>query len=240
MKKLVLGVLMFVAACTAVVAQISSTDCIEDIKKVYVQIDHERLMSGADQMRIDFKHSYIMRFDEEAKTVSYDETMVFGPKFRWYDSPEFTECSDGSEAYNYRKHQMIVYRTASTLSKSGSLIPLVDKGLFAYCLVKECAFVTAPGQDTLRHKRALITVNDEGQKKYQVKELEFVWNPITSQPIVAAVTFTEKSIWKWAKWDFYKISKMEPALPGDVKTNLLDANGQLLGKFKGAEILDYR
>ena len=84
------------------------------------------------------------------------------------------------------------------------------------------------------------TVNDEGQKKYQVKELEFVWNPITSQPIVAAVTFTEKSIWKWAKWDFYKIAKMEPAIPGDVKTNLLDANGQLLAKFKGAEILDYR
>lgn len=240
MKKLFLAAFCAAALALPSVAQVSSSDCLEDIKKVYTQLDHDRLLGGSDQIQFRFKHSYIMRFDEEGKTVAYDESIVFGPKFRWYDSPEFTECSDGSEAYNYRKHQFIIYRTASTLAKSAAIIPMADKGLFAYCLAKDCAFIQAPGKDTLRHKRANLVVNEEGQKKYQLKEIEFVWNPITGQPVTVGATFTDKSIWKWARWDFYSIAKVEAPMPGDVKTNLFDANGALLSKFQGAEILDYR
>lgn len=221
-------------------AQITSTACLEDIKKVYTYIDHERLMAGAEQMRIPFQHQYIMRHDEEGKTISHEETMVLGPKFLYYETPEFTECSDGGEAFNYRKYQYLIYRTQSTLSKSASIIPGMDKGIFAHCLVKECAFVDAPGKDTLHYKRAYMTVSEEGQKKYLIKDLEFIWNPLNQQPVTAGVTFTEKSIWKWARWDFHGIAKLDLPMPGDVKGNLYDANGEVHPRFKGAEVLDYR
>jgi hypothetical protein len=240
MKKLLLSAGVTLVSFSCIFAQISSTDCMEDIRKIYSRLDHEALLAGSTQTRFSFKHSYIMRFDEEGKTVTHDESLILGPKLVYYDTPEFTECSDGNEAFNYRKYQFLIYRTKSTLDKTAAIIPGMDKGIFAFCLVRECRFVPAPGEDTLRHKRAYMTVSEEGQKKYPVKDLEFVWNPLTMEPLIAGVTFTDKSLWKWGRWDFHSIAKVDQPIPGDVKGNLLDANGQVQVQFKGSEVLDYR
>jgi hypothetical protein len=240
MKKLLVFLVLAFVACFGLVGQVSSSDCLEDLKKVYAHLDHEAILQGTDQMRFRFKHSYIMRLDEEGKTIAFEESLILGPKLAYYDTPEFTECSDGSEAFNYRKYQFLIYRTNSTLSKVAAIIPGMDKGIFAHCLVQRCAFVSAPGQDTLRHKRAYVTVNEEGQKKYMIKDLEFVWNPWTHEPLIVGATFTDKSLWKWARWDFHGIGRVESPIASDAKGNFLDGSGKVLEGFGGSEVVDYR
>jgi hypothetical protein len=239
MKKLAWGLLLLSASATSLFAQISSTECLDEVKKVYAQMDHELLLAGAVQMHFGFKHSYIMRLDETGKTVVLDESKTLGPKFYLHDCSEFTEGSDDKEGFSFRKYQFLVYRTKPTLAKA-ALIPDVDKGIFATCFVKECGFIPVPNNDTLRYKRAYMTVNDDGQKRYKVRDMEFVWNPWNHAIVAITVNFTDKSMWKWAKFEFSSIIPEAIPLSTDVKSMLLDESGELRPRFKGSEILDYR
>ncbi len=239
MKKLAFATILICLALSPLRAQLSSTECLDEVKKVYAQMDHELLLAGTSQMRFDFKHSYIMRLDEEGKTVVMEESKTFGHQFYLHDCNEFTDASDATEAFSFRKNQFLVYRTKSTLAKAG-IIPEVDKGLLNACLVKECGYLPVPGNDTLRHKRAYMTVSEEGQKKYKVRDLEMVWNPWNGMPVAIGVTFTEKSMWKWARFDFHGIGPDAVSVGGDVKAILLDAAGEVRPQFKGGDVLDYR
>jgi hypothetical protein len=239
MKKYALSVLLICLSAAAAFAQIASSECLEEVKKVYANMDHELLLAGTTQMRFDFKHSYIMRLDEEGKTVVMEENKTIGPKFYLHDCAEFTDASDATEAFSFRKNQFLVYRTKPSLPKA-AIIPDVDKGVFAFCFVKECGFIPVPANDTLRHKRAYMTVNEDGQKKYKVKDLEFVWNPWNATIVTIGVTFTEKSMWKWARFDFHSVGPEANPVGTDVKTTLLDEAGELRPRFKGSDVLDYR
>jgi hypothetical protein len=237
MKQLIAGWVMATLLVGAAQAQVSSSECLAEVKQVYAQIDHELLLAGATQMRFDFQHSYIMRLDEEGKTVVMQEHKTIGPQYYQHDSPEFTDASDATEAFSFRKNQFLVYRTKPSLAKA-SIIPDVDKGLLAACTVKECAFV--PQNDTLRYKRAFMIVSDEGQKRYKVRDWVMVWNPLTGVLVSLEVNFTDKSMWKWAQFVFSAIGP--EATPGgtEIKSILLDEAGELQPRFKGSDVLDYR
>lgn len=221
-------------------AQITSSDCLADIEQVFAKYDAQLLMAQGGQCRMRFTHRFIMRKDEEGKTVTQEESLVYGPKFYRYDTPEFLEFSDATEGFHWRKHQRVVYRTGSSLSKSAQWIPGIDKGIFQACVARVCEFREAPGKDTLRYKHAILSVSAEGQKKYQISEMELLWNPITFELVTIGVSFTERSIYKWAQWDIHAYGPQEPALPVDAKAGFLDGGGKLLPEFNGVELQDVR
>lgn len=221
-------------------AQITSSDCMADIEKVFVKYDAQQLMAQGGQSRMRFTHQFIMRKDEEGKTFTQEESMVYGPKFYRYDTPEFLEFSDGTEGFHWRKHQRVVYHTGSSISKTAQWIPGIDKGIFPTCVARLCEFREAPGKDTLRYKHAILNVSTEGQKKYQIREMELLWNPITYELVTIGVSFTERSIYKWAQWDIHSFGPQDPALPVDAKAGFLDGGGKLLPDFNGVELQDVR
>jgi hypothetical protein len=239
MKKLSLLLLIALLATVNLQAQLSASECMEEVKKVYVHIDHDALLAGDQQVQISMKHSYIMRLDTEGKLVEMEETKIIGHQFYSYDCAEFTDASDATEAFSYRKHQFIIYRTKAGLAKA-AVLPEIDKGLFAMASIKECAYIPILGNDTLRHKRALLTITEEGQKRYKVKDMELVWNPKTSMPVSISLNFTEKSLWKWTKFEFHSIAQSQEPMAQDIKAIMFNETGELKPRFKGAEILDYR
>ncbi|MFN8396252.1 MAG: hypothetical protein U0176_16605 [Bacteroidia bacterium] len=221
-------------------AQVTSSDCIADLEKAFALYDAQVLMGQGGQSRMRFTHQFIMRKDEEGKTVTQEESMVYGPKFYRYDTPEFLEVSDAAEGFHWRKHQRVVYRMGSSVSKSAQWIPGMDKGFFQTCVARLCEFREAPGKDTLRYKHAILNVSPEGQKKYQIREMELLWNPITYELVTIGVSFTERSIYKWAQWDIHSVGPQEPGYPVDAKAGFLDGGGKLLPDFNGVELQDVR
>jgi hypothetical protein len=218
-------------------AQLTSTECLAEAQKVFAQIDHQLLMAAQTQTRLAFKHTYVMRLDPDGKTVVMEESKTFGPQFYSYDCAEFTDISDATEAISHRKNQFIIYRTKSTLAKA-AVVPEMDKGIFGTCTVRECTFI--PKNDTLRHKRAFMTLNEEGQKRYKISDMELVWNPKSGAIVSLMVNFTEKSMWKWAKFEFQSIGPVAVPVPMTVPTILLDEAGELRPAFRGSDVLDYR
>ena len=239
MKRLLLGIFLFCLLGMAAQAQLSSTECLTEVQKVYAQIDHQLLMVANGQTRLAFKHTYIMRLDPEGKTIVMEETKTFGSQFYRHQCDEFTDASDATEGFSFHPMQFLVYRTKPTLAKA-AVLPETDKGVFATCTVKECEFVPIQGNDTLRYKRAFMTLNDDGQKRYKLKDLEFLWNPRSGVLVSLIANFTEKSIWKWAKFEFQSIGTVIPAVATEIKSLLLDEAGELRSEFKGSDILDYR
>ena len=239
MKKLYALLLLCSIAGLQVQAQVSSTQCLDEARAVYAHIDHQALLSGAVQMHFSYTHSYIMRLDEEGKTVVMPETKTIGPGFYLHDCSEFTDASDAQEAISHRKYQMLVYRTKPNLPKA-AIIPDVDSGIFATCLVSQCGYIPAPKNDTLRYKRAFMTLSDGGQQRYKVRDMEWVWNPWTQVPVSVTINFTERSMWRWAQFDFHTIAPQPVPVETSIKNMLQDPSGQLKGPFIGMEILDYR
>lgn len=235
-----LFLLLLLCPALSLRAQITSSDCLADVARAFANYDAQVLLTQPGQVRMAFTHQFIMRKDEEGKTVRQEESMVYGPKFYRYETPEFMEVSDGTEGFHWRKHQRVVYRTGSSLSKSAQWIPGIDKGIFQTCVARVCEFREAPGKDTLRYKHAILSVGAEGQKKYQISEMELLWNPITYELVTIGVSFTEKSIYKWAQWDIHSYGPQEPALPVDAKAGFLDGSGKLLPDFNGVELQDVR
>ncbi len=239
MKKRFLLLLLCSMLSLLLQAQVSSTECLDETKVVYAHLDHQALLAGSAQMHFSFTHSYIMRLDEEGKTVVMEERKTIGPSFYTHDCSEFTDASDAKEAISYRKYQMLVYRTKPNLPKA-AIIPDVDKGIFATCLVTQCGYIPAPKNDTLRYKRAFMTLSDDGQKRYKVRDMEWVWNPWTKVPVSVTINFTEKSMWRWAQFAFHSIAPEPVPLETNIKNILQDEAGELKGAFKGSEVLDYR
>ncbi|MEM7038847.1 MAG: hypothetical protein AAF570_17835, partial [Bacteroidota bacterium] len=150
-------------------------------------------------------------------------------------------ATDGTEAFNFRKYQFVMYRTKSTLKKA-ALIPAVDKGIFAHCTVKLCDYVPAPGKDSSSYKRAKMKVNAAGQKKYPVEEMEFIWDPIEGTMISATVSFTNRSLTKWAMFEFSEINSQfqSETPPTNAKSVFLESNGELKADYQGTNLMDYR
>lgn len=217
--------------------QVASTECIVEAKGVYSWIDHQALLSKNEATRLLYDHRYIMRADPKGEKAGGEETRIYGNSFLHHDAGDFEECSDATEAFNYRKHQFMVYRTKSTLEKT-SLIPGVDKGIFDHCLVRSCKFIPAPGRDSTSFKQAFLTVDEAGQKKYKVKDLEMVWEPTQNEIISVTVTFTEKSRTVWAMYTFKEIGPGE--LPASSAAGVFLQGDGLADRYKGAELKDYR
>lgn len=239
MKKLLSLALPLLLAHLLGQAQITSTDCLTELQAVYAHIDHQALLGGSQAVTMRFKHSYIMRLDPEGKTVVMQETKTYASQFLLHECEEFLDVSDATEAFSYRKAQYIIYRTQPTLSKA-SLIPDMDKGALAFAKVQRCDFIPAPGNDTLRHKLAFLTLSEDGQKRYKVKDMEIVWNPLNHLPVSITVNFTDKSNWKWARFDFEQIAADPGFATTSAKAMLLDEAGELRPRFKGSDLLDYR
>jgi hypothetical protein len=239
MKNLFLGLALMLLLVIPALGQLSSSECLEEIKAVYARIDAEKLMTASEQVEIQYRHQFIMRKDETGKTQTQRETRVYGKGIYLLETPEFQTCSDAQEAFHYRKFQFTVYRTKPN-REDAAFIPGVDKGLWAYATVTACEFIPIKGNDTLRHKQARVVINAEGQKKYAVSDIDLVWNPLNGQLVAIGLNFTEPSLYRWARFDFESFAVPKEALPTDAKSVLLDGTGKLKETFGGAELLDYR
>jgi hypothetical protein len=155
----------------------------------------------------------------------------------YHDSPDYEECTDATEAFNFRKFQFVVYRTKSTLDKAG-IIPGLDAGIFDHCLVRTCEFIPAPGRDSTSFKKAFMSVDDAGQKKYQVSDLEMVWEPVNGDLIAVTVNFTERSRTVWASYSDLEFSPAENTATSAAAI-FLSGDG-LADQYKGVGLKDYR
>lgn len=236
MKKLFLlvaGLLTF----PALQGQVASTECIVEAKAVYAHIDHKALLSQSEATLMRYDHQYIMKSDSKGEKTGGEETRIYGNSFMHLNCGDYEECTDGTEAFNFRKHQFVIYRTKSTLDKA-SLIPGVDKGIFDHCMVRSCKFIPAPGRDSTSFKQAFLTVDEAGQKKYKVQDLEMVWEPTQGEMISVTVTFTAKSRTVWAMYTFKEIGPGE--LPASSAAGVFLQGDGLADRYKGAELKDYR
>ena len=239
MRKIQLLLSAFMLLAVGATAQVASSACIEELKPVYGMIDCENLFAQDSITKLTVHHSYIMRTDPDGKTFEFDEDLYFKKQFYYHETPEYIEGSDGGEAFRFQRFQFAIYRTKSNLKKV-NLFPGIDKGIFSYCTVKQCDFIPIENVDDHRHKRALLSVNTEGQGKYQATQMEFVWDPTTGHPITIAVSYTDKPLTKWVKYDFESFETVREAMPTSMKEILMDDNGELDQPFSGSEVVDYR
>lgn len=225
----------------AVHAQIASSECLPEVKAVYQRIAPQTLLKSDKVTMIKYHHTYTTKTDPNKEKRMGEEWRMYSRDFVLHDSPDVMECSDAGETFHYRRHQFVIYRTKSALSKA-AIIPGSDEGLFDHCLVRECRFVPHPDIDSTNYKRAFLTVNAEGQKKYKIKDMEVIWNPADSAIVRAVVNFTEASMTTWAAYKFHSIEpdyQADPK-PTDAKAEFLEASGELKNKFTGVELKDYR
>lgn len=220
-------------------AQTNSSDCMEQVKKAFDQIDHSRLMQLDSLTEWQFHYSYITRTDPEKRTFEFDEEMVYGKSFYLRSNNSGSSGSDASEAFHFKKDQFTVYRTKPNLNNAGFL-PAVDAGIWKYGTVVQCDYVPAPGQDNNRHKHALVTINAEGQKKYKVTQIEYLWDPISETTLEVTVSYTPQSLTTWAKVKFGKHGGYSGTMKGSVQDALTDEKGELKGIYGGSETVDYR
>jgi hypothetical protein len=232
--------LIILSIVTPAFTQVASTECIVEAKAVYGHIDHQNMLDRDQATLLRYEHRYIMKTDPKAEKRGGEETRIYARKFMHHMASDFEECTDATEAFNHRKFQFMVYRTASTLSKAG-LVPGVDRGIFDHCLVRRCEFIPAPGQDSSSHKQAFLTVDAEGQKKYRVKDLEMVWDPVSGDMVSLIVNFTERSRTQWASYKFLEINDAYTReTPISSAASIFLSGEGLADRFKGSELKDYR
>ena len=224
---------------TGLKAQVASTICLDETKKVFEQIDPGQLLKSGSATVLAYQHTYIMRMDpKQEKKVAAEERM-YGDDIYRHDSPDQLVTGDYKETFTYRKFQNVVYRTNASLEKAG-LIPLATAELFDHCLVRECHFVPAPGEDSISYKRAFMTVNEAGQKKFQIKDMEFISNPHDWSLISVRVNFTDKSLFKWSFFEFEQGKGGGQAAPASAAEEFLGDGGELKEEFEGVSLKDYR
>lgn len=222
-------------------AQTASEVCLVEVETAFQQVDAQQLLASGKATRFDYRHVYTMRADPEQKVVdSYGERM-YADNLAYHDSPDALEVTNGKEAFNVRKQQFVIYRTKSSLKKA-AMIPLADAGLFQHCTVRECHFIPSEKYDTLSYKRAYLTVNAEGQKKYQIENLEFITNPLDTTLISVTVNFTARSQYKNASYTIrsYEQGGAGMEVPESPAALILRSDGSLNDDFKGYQLMDYR
>jgi len=239
MKQLrILSLVILVIVPALGMAQVASEVCLTEVRTAFKQIDAGELMKQNTATQMEYRHTYVMRADKEKKEVTAMEKRVYSSKMFLHDSPDALEISDASEAFNVRKFQYVVYRTRPTLSKA-QVVPKLDPGVFDHCTVRECHFVPSPHHDTLSYKRAYMTVDEAGQKKYQVKNLEFITNPLDTTLVFLNIEFTDRSLYVKSRFEFMEMEQ-GVEVPGSAKAAILDGEGALKAEYKGFTLQDYR
>lgn len=238
MKNLLVALCLGLCTVFSMNAQVASTICLEEVQVAYKQIDASQVLKEGPGLEVTFEHSYVMRSDPKRATVSGEETLLMDKGFVVHETPEGLVVSDASEAFNWRQNQFVVYRTRPSLEKAG-LIPRFDAGIFEHCLVRECHFVPAPGDDSISFKRAFMTVDAEGQKKYQISELEFITNPHDTTLISIKVNFVAPSLYIRSAYELKSVLRVSRKNYGAADV-FLDEEGELKKKFDGAGLMDYR
>jgi len=230
--------LLLLAFATGLRSQTASEICLQEVQVAFQQIDKQQLQQQERPTTITYQHTYTMRTDPEKATVSATKSRTYATNFFHYDAPDVMEISDGKEAFNVRKYQYVIYRTGSTLAKS-HFIPLLDPGVFEHCTVRECRFVPVPGNDTLSHKFARMTVDEAGQKKYQVAEMAFLTNPFDTTLISIDVQFTGRSLYTEGRYEIKEVGT-GTSIPASAAAAILDESGALKAEYKGFSLKDYR
>lgn len=238
MKKLLLLTSLLLATTWAS-AQIASDICLTEVKAAFRQIDAQSLLAASEATRIDYTHTYVMRTDPEKKERTGEEVRMYDQGTLYHDSPDQLTITDKQEAFNHRKGQFVVYRTRSSIAKA-NILPLSNQKLFDHCFVRECHFVPVPDNDSISHKRAFMTLDADGQKKFQIKDLEIVTNPHDTTLISITANFTPKSLYTKATYTFHAITKSAHNPQNTPKNHFLNAEGKLKEDFKGVELKDYR
>lgn len=220
-------------------AQIASDICLTEVTSAFRQVDPALLLNASQATRIEYMHTYVMRADPEKKTNKGTEVRMYDQGVLYHDSPDQLTVTDKKEAFNHRKNQFVIYRTRGSIDKA-CVLPKADPELFKHCFVRECHFVPAPGHDSISYKRAFMTVNAEGQKKYQVKDLEIITNPHDTSLVSIKVNFTPRSPYVNATYDFHSVSHSPHNPEHSPQGFFLGADGGLKEDFKGVELKDYR
>lgn len=237
MKRLIL-LFMILGASLSLQSQVASTTCLEEARTAFQKVDPTTLLASQGVSQIAYLHTYIIRSDKKGEERSGIESRTYTQNYYRFESGDALTVSDATEAFNFRKQQYVVYRTAASLDKAG-LIPLAKAELFDHCLVRECHFIPAPGEEGNSYKRAFMTVDAAGQKSYQIKNMEFVTNPLDSSLIRISVEFTDRAFYKWSKFEFRPLEE-EAKAGGNAKAEFLDGSGALLPLFQGISLKDYR
>ena len=231
--------LLLFLSSQGLVAQVASTTCLEETRESFKKIDAKVLMAGAGSVTMEYLHTYVMKMDPKQETKEAREVRTYGNNYYRLDSPDELVSGDSKETFTYRKFQNVIYRTNASLEKGG-LIPMASEKLFDHCLVRECHFVPAPGQDSISYKRAFMTVDAAGQKAFQVKDLEFITNPHDGKVISVKVNFTDRSLYKWSFFQFDRIEANAGAMEGSAAKEFLGEGNDLKEKFEGVTLQDYR
>ena len=236
-------VLLFLACLLggSLAAQTASEVCLIEVETAFQQVDGPALLSSGKATRFDYSHVYTVRADPEQKTIESNEERMYYENMAYHDGPDALEITDAKECFNVRKQQYVIYRTKSSLKKA-SMIPLADPGLFQHCTVRECHFVPSELYDTLSYKRAYLTVDTEGQKKYQIENLEFITNPLDTTLISVAVNFTARSQYKNATYTILSYEQNGEGMetPKSPAALILQSDGSLHEDYKGFQLMDYR
>ena len=229
----------FLLSHTFIKGQVASTICLDETREIFKQIDPQVLMGSGGAKVLAYHHSYVMKMDPKQETREADERRWYGKNYYKVDSPDELVTGDASETFTFRKFQNVIYRTNASLDKAG-LVPMASPELFDYCLVRECHFVPAPGQDSISYKRAYMTVDAAGQKKFQIKDIEFVFNPHDGTLISLKVNHTDRSLFKWSAYQFERIENLIKPLSASASEEFLGGGSELKADFEGVTLHDYR
>lgn len=230
---------MILTSLKGLKAQVASTICLDETRKAFAQIDPDQLLKSGSGVSMSYQHTYVMRMDPKQEEKVAQEERTYGMDYYRLDSPDELISGDSKETFTYRKFQNVVYRTRASLEKSG-LIPMAKAELFDHCLVRECHFVPAPGRDSISYKRAYMTVDEAGQKQFQIKNMEFITNPHNGGLISIRVNFTDRALFKWSFFEFGEGNRNQKTAPGSAAEEFMGEGGELKENFKGVSLKDYR
>lgn len=238
------AILLF-AHFTHLKAQTASNICLDELKATWSSMDAQALSQSPNVTQIKYDLDYVMATDPAQKLIHSRESWLLAQNQIRHFTEDMHTYTDGSDAYFYRPQQFIVYHGAPTL-KEERIIPQMDAGIWQYCLVTECFYVTEGSYSlngtTITPKEYHLEISPEGQKKYNISSLMVRTDPVYKKLIYIDLTYQGKTLYSKATFTItdYISTTAEETPISSITDLMMESPGQLKAPFSGSKLIDIR
>jgi hypothetical protein len=222
------------------ISQTASTICIEELKTALTAVDQRAWIQSEKVFLAEYVMTYQLQSNASDKPVTVEATTLISKGIMHQTDPDQETYSTESEAYVYRPFQMVIYQVGSQF-KDLWLLHQFDPGILAFSTVNECLFLQPSSTDsTLKEYR--LTVNAEGQAKYNITSFVVHTNPVGNALKKIKIVYAAGAKYTFAEYQFHHIHT--DAFPGttapDIKSYFYAADWQLLPRYGGCKVMDMR
>jgi len=219
-------------------------DCLLQIRKLYQEIQERIHLAGDKVFYLEFTVATTLgeEYDyEEHQTTARlyangHQSMFTSPEIEVYQDSSLTISiiPDKKQIYLMDYHQQKSKKTAL------QNIALFQDSLFALSSVAACEEITR--EDGSKYKKIRLTVNENGQKLFQVKSLEFLIDVDKNLVMHTTVRYVEPFHIRQVSVSYQTIDFDHPSSPlaNNFLSLILDQQGKLQNNYQDYQLIDSR